>query len=173
MAEGPNISATICQAALATFATTFFASVSIGNRSFADGGLGVNNPIDEVEAEAAMIWCSEAGDLRPLVRSFISIGTGNPANSKTHAFEDSLAGFLGPTIIKIATEAKNTEKRFRDRWTGHSDEKRYYRFNLDQSLEIMWYEEYRNQGAVKAATKRYLNAQNVRVQDCIQDLKTR
>lgn len=54
--DEPNIPATICQAALATSAaTTFFEPVAIGNRSFADGGLGANNPVDEVEGEAANV----------------------------------------------------------------------------------------------------------------------
>ena len=70
--EESSITATICQAALATSAaTTFFEPVSIGNRTFADGGLGANNPVDEVEGEAANIWCSESGDLKPLVKCFI------------------------------------------------------------------------------------------------------
>lgn len=67
--EEPNIRATICQAALATSAaTTFFDSVSIGDRTFTDGGLGANNPVDEVEGEASNIWCPETGDLKPLVK---------------------------------------------------------------------------------------------------------
>jgi predicted acylesterase/phospholipase RssA len=47
-----NIPATIYQAALATSAaTTFFEPAIIGNRTFADGGLGANNPVNEVEGE--------------------------------------------------------------------------------------------------------------------------
>jgi predicted acylesterase/phospholipase RssA len=49
-----DIGATICEAALATTAATgFFQPVSIGARQFADAALGANNPIDEVEGEAA------------------------------------------------------------------------------------------------------------------------
>ncbi|KAH8772415.1 acyl transferase/acyl hydrolase/lysophospholipase [Hyaloscypha sp. PMI_1271] len=51
-----NIPASICQAALATSATTtFFEPIHIRNRIFADSGLGANNPVDEVEGEAANI----------------------------------------------------------------------------------------------------------------------
>jgi predicted acylesterase/phospholipase RssA len=91
----PNIRATICQAALATSAaTTFFEPVSIGDRSFADGGLGANNPVDEVEGESSNIWCSETGDLKPLVKCFISIGRGNPGKKP---FEDSIIFLAAPT----------------------------------------------------------------------------
>ncbi|KAI5927585.1 hypothetical protein F4810DRAFT_706335 [Camillea tinctor] len=45
-----DIPATISQAALATSAaTTFFEPVNIGARKFADGALGTNNPVYEVE----------------------------------------------------------------------------------------------------------------------------
>jgi hypothetical protein len=75
----PNIRATICEAALATSAaSTFFDVVPIGNRSFTDGGTGANNPVDQVEGEASNIWCEYTGDLKPLVKCFISIGTGYP-----------------------------------------------------------------------------------------------
>lgn len=51
-----NILIIIYEAALATSAaTTFFEPVSIGNRTFANGGLGANNPVDKVEEEAANI----------------------------------------------------------------------------------------------------------------------
>src|SRR5580700_10074837 len=74
-----DLRATICDAALATSAVTgFFDPVSIGGRQFVDGALGANNPVDEVAGEAVSIWCSETGDLNPLVKCFISIGTGYP-----------------------------------------------------------------------------------------------
>jgi predicted acylesterase/phospholipase RssA len=122
---------TICEAALATSAaTTLFDPVSVGDRSFADGGLGSNNPVDEVEGEASNIWCSETGDLKPLVKCFISIGTGNPGKKK---FKKSMVKFLSETVVQIATETENTEKKFIARWAKHFDEKRYFRFNVEHS----------------------------------------
>ena len=68
---------TIWQAALATSAaTTFFEPVTIHGRTFADGGLGANNPVDEVEAEAQTIW--KSGPLQSQLKCFISVGTGHP-----------------------------------------------------------------------------------------------
>jgi hypothetical protein len=163
----PNIGATICQAALATSsATTFFNPVSIGERSFADGGLGANNPVDEVEGEAINIWCAETGDLKPLVKCFISIGTGNPGKK---AFEDSMAKFLSETVVEIATETENTEKRFIAKWAKHFDEKRYFRFNVEQGLQNIGLDEYKKKGAMEAATEGYITHKDrfFRVRDCI------
>ena len=166
----PDIRATICEAALATSAaTTFFDPVSIGNRSFADGGLGANNPVDEVEGEASNIWCAESGDLKPLVKCFISIGTGNPGKT---SFEDGMMKFLGQTLVAIATETENTERKFIARWAKHFDEGRYFRFNVDQGLQNIGLDEYKSQGAIEAATGGYLThtAQKFRMRDCVQNL---
>lgn len=169
--EEPNISATICQAALATSAaTTFFDPVSIGDRTFADGGLGANNPVDEIEGEASNIWCSETGDLKPLVKCFVSIGTGNPGKK---AFGDSIVKFLSQTVVNIATETENTERKFIARWAKHFDEKRYFRFNVDQGLQDIGLDEYKKKGAMEAATHGYIThpALRFRVRDCIQNLR--
>ncbi len=165
-----NIPAPIYLAALATSAaTTFFEPLSIGNRTFADGGLGANNPVDEVEGEAANIWCSESGDLKPLVKCFLSIGTGNPG---IKAFEDRIFKFLGQTVVGIATETEETEKKFIARWRKHFDENRYFRFNVDQGLQTIGLDEYKKKGVMESATERYLvhQAQKNRVRDCIQNL---
>jgi hypothetical protein len=166
-----NIRATLCQAALATSAaTTFFEPVSIGDRSFADGGLGANNPVDEVEGEASNIWCPETGDLKPLIKCFISIGTGNPGKKP---FEDSLFNFLRQAVVQIATETENTEKKFIARYAKHFDEKRYFRFNVEQGLQEIGLEEYKKKGMIEAATESYLThiTQKFRVRDCIQSMK--
>ncbi|KAF2466110.1 uncharacterized protein BDR25DRAFT_269263 [Lindgomyces ingoldianus] len=165
------IRATILQAALATSAaTTFFDPVTIGARKFADGGLGANNPVDEVEGEASDIWCSETGDLKPLVKCFVSIGTGNPGKK---AIEDNMLKFLSGTLVDLVTQTENTEKRFIAKWAQHFDKKRYFRFNVDQGLQDVGLAEYQEQGAIEAATDGYLDhkAQEFRVRDCIQNLK--
>ncbi|KAE8399556.1 acyl transferase/acyl hydrolase/lysophospholipase [Aspergillus pseudonomiae] len=166
-----NIPATICQAALATSAaTTFFDPVYIGTRKFVDGALGSNNPVNEVEGEAADIWCSGTGDLKPLVKCFVSIGTGDPGIA---GIEDKAVKFLSKTLVSIATETRITEQKFIARWAKHYDDKRYFRFNVEQGLQGIGLEEYRKQGTIEAATHRYLDHQTqvFRVRDCIQNLK--
>jgi hypothetical protein len=76
---------------------------------FADGALGANNPVDEVEREASNIWCSGSGDLKGLVKCFLSIRTGNPGKKP---FKNSMIKLLRETVVQIATETTNTEKKF-------------------------------------------------------------
>jgi hypothetical protein len=131
-----------------------------------DGALGANNPVDEVEGEAANIWCSGTSELKPLVKCFISIGTGNPGKE---AIEDNMLKTLG----RIATETENTERKFVARWAKHYDENRYFRLNVDQGLQQVGLAEYKEQGRVEAVTDEYLGhqAQKFRVRDCVQNLR--
>lgn len=128
--------------------------------------------MDEVEGEASNIWCSETGDLKPLVKCFISIGTGNPGKKP---FKDSIMKFLGQTVVQIATETENTERKFIARWAKHYDENRYFRFNVEQGLQEIGLEEYNKKGPMEAATRGYLThmAQKFRVRDCIQNMQLR
>lgn len=168
--EKSSISATICEAALATSAATgFFDPVSIGARHFVDGALGANNPVEEVEGEASDIWCPETGNLKPLVKCFISLGTGNPGRK---AIEDRLFSFLSKTLVGIATETEDTETRFIARWREHLDQKRYFRLNVEQGLQDVGLAEYEEQGRIEQATADYLNHQDrvFRVRDCVDNL---
>ncbi|KAI1390156.1 uncharacterized protein F4822DRAFT_225814 [Hypoxylon trugodes] len=168
-----DIPATISEAALATSAaTTLFEAVKIGARKFVDGALGANNPVDEVEGEASDIWCPDTGNLKPLVKCFISIGTGNPGKK---AIEDKMLDFLSKTLAQIATQTDNTEKRFVANWRQHFDENRYFRFNVDQGLQEVRLTEYQEQGAIEAVTDGYLDhqTQKFRVRDCVQNLKSK
>lgn len=169
--QKPDIHATICQAALATSAaTSFFNPVYIGVRKFADGGLGANNPVDEVEGEASDIWCPKTGNLKPLVKCFVSIGTGKPG---VKAVEEKMPKFFFRTVIDLATQTEYTERKFIDKWRQHFKEGRYFRFNVDQGLQNVGLAEYREQGAIEAATYSYLDHQTQldRLRTCVQNLK--
>lgn len=166
-----EIPATICDAALATSAATgFFDPVSIGARHFVDGALGGNNPLDEAEEEASNIWCSESRDLKPLVKCFVSIGTGHLGKK---AIEDNMLKFLSKTLVGIAAETENTERKFIARWAQHFDKKRYFRFNVEQGLQNVGLAEYKKQGVIQSATDEYLRhtQQKSRVRDCVLNLR--
>ena len=75
--------------------------------------------------------------------------------------------------MQIATETENTERRFIARWAGHFDEKRYFRFNVEQGLQNIGLDEFKKKGEMEAATHSYVahTAQKFRVRDCIQNSK--
>ncbi|EEQ35315.1 pfs [Microsporum canis CBS 113480] len=165
-----KIPATICQAALATSAaTTIFDPVLIDGRTFHDGAFGANNPVNEVEAEAINLWRSETADIKPEVKCFVSIGTGNPG---VKPFENNAYGFLRKTLVQIATETENTERKFIDRWRMQYDSKRYFRFNVEQGLQDIGIDEYDRQGHIMSATDSYLThwGGNSQIRDCVQNL---
>ncbi len=166
-----DLPTTVCEAALETLAATgFFDPVSIGARQFVVGALRANNPVEEVKGEAANIWCSKPGDLKPLVKCFISMGTGNPGEKAT---EDNMLQSLSKTLAGIATETEDTERKFIARWAQHLDQKRYFRFNVDQGLQEVGLAEYRELGTIESATDEYLKhqAQKFRVRDCVLNLR--
>jgi predicted acylesterase/phospholipase RssA len=87
--------ASIVEAALATSAaTTFFEPVRIGARTYVDGALGANTPVDYVWNEAQSIWCPDDGQLEPMVKCFVSVGTGNPGLTPV---EEGAKDFLSKT----------------------------------------------------------------------------
>lgn len=170
LSEEPEIPATILEAALATSAaTTFFEPVLIGVRQFVDGGLGANNPVEEVEGEASNIWCPKERDIKASVKCFVSIGTGSPGK---RAIEDKLIKFVSKTLVDIATETEKTERNFITRWAQSFDSKRYFRFNVDQGLQDVELAEYKKEGRIEAATHDYLThpQQKSRMGDCIDNL---
>jgi hypothetical protein len=49
------------------------------------------------------------GDLKPLVKCFVSVSTGHPGKK---ALEDNIVKFLSKSLVGIATETEETEKKF-------------------------------------------------------------
>jgi predicted acylesterase/phospholipase RssA len=164
------ISATVCEAALATAAaTSFFEPVTIDNRQYVDGAFGANNPIEEVEEEATDIWCPTTRQLKPLVKCIISVGTGNPGKT---ALDDKIHLFLTKTLVRMALKPEGIERRFMARWNKEHSEKRYFRFNVEQGLQEVILTEYSKQKIIESTTYDYLHqeSQKSRVRDCILNL---
>ncbi|KAH6889761.1 hypothetical protein B0T10DRAFT_40027 [Thelonectria olida] len=155
--EKPGISCTICEAALATSAATgFFDPVDINGMKYVDGALGANNPVDEVEGEARDIWCPISGDLKPLVKCFISIGTGNP---KMKRVEDRIDKFVSSALVGLATETADTAEKFVRRWGQGYEDHSIFRFNVDRGLEAVGLAEFQHTATIKVATSNYLEGQ--------------
>ncbi|OXV08909.1 hypothetical protein Egran_03325, partial [Elaphomyces granulatus] len=140
---------TIWQAGRATSAApTFFDPIKIGHQLFIDGATGRNNPVEEVLAQAKLIW----SDAEHRIQCIISIGTGVP---DLKDFGDNLKKVID-TLKDIATETEATERRFsRDHeYLGVGG--RYFRYNVQQGLENVGLDEYREVPRIQVATKHYL-----------------
>lgn len=123
-----------------------------------------------MEDEARNIWCSETGYLEPLVKCFLSIGTGHPGKKE---IQDNMLKFLSETLVAITVETEKTAEKSIARWRQHFREKRYFRFNVHQGLQDVGLAEYKEQGTIEAATEEYLGhqEQKFQVQDCVHNLR--
>lgn len=160
----------IWEAALATSAApSFFDPVKIGVRKYVDGAIGANNPISQVEDEAANIWCEETGRLEPIVKCFISIGTGH---ADLTAIKDKSLKALAQSIVKVATETRETNERFAGRWRAHLDT-RFFRFNVEDGLQNVGLAEYNEEAIIDAGTRLYLDGHSLKrkVRVCVQNLR--
>lgn len=164
---------TVLKAAMATSAaTTFFEPVFIGKRKFVDAALSQNNPVNQVEWEAADIWCPDTGtgDLMTQTKCFISVGTGNPG---IKAVKKGVLKFLSETLSELATETEKTAEIFSAQWRQHLDERRYFRFNVEQGLQGTNLAEHTAIGDIEAKTAAYLvgQVQKFKVRDCVTNLQ--
>ena len=168
-----TLPATICQAALATSAATgFFNSAMIGDQHFVDGAFGANNPVEEVEEEAADIWCTTSREIKPLVKCFVTLGTGCPARVPMN---DTMFKFLSKTLVTLATKPESTERRFMARWSNECKANRLFRFNVEQGLQEVHMTDYSKRGLIESATQDYLHhsSQKCRIRNCILNLQTK
>ena len=164
--------ATIWEAALATSAATgFFDHVKIGDRLYRDGAMGANNPSNQVETEASRIWCERTGRIMPLVKCFISLGTGNGG---INPISDKAWKFLTKSLAKVATDTRMTARDVGGRWREYQD-MRYFRFNVEHGLEDVGLAEYKQKGLIEAATEDYLEGQDThpRLYSCVMNLRAK
>ncbi|KAG0650465.1 Kinesin light chain [Hyphodiscus hymeniophilus] len=165
---------TICQAVQATSAaSSFFEPVTVGpyKRRFVDGGLGANNPADQLWNEAQDIWCRGKGEeLNKILKCFLSIGTGNPG---LKPISEGFWKFLSETLVGISTETEKTAELFVKTHRVLYQEKRYFRFNVQQGLQGIALDEYQQVAIIAAATTKYMNGQETKsaTQECAINLK--
>ena len=118
-----------------------------------DGALGRNNPIRSVWTEAQNVWCAEKGQLEPMVKCLVSIGTGNPGLA---SIGENIKDFLLQTLKDIATETENTAAQSLSQHRGLLDQQRYFRYNVDQGLQDVGLEEHQKEALIESATRKYL-----------------
>ena len=170
---GNNFPCTICDAIRATSAaSSFFEAVTIGphKRKFVDGALGVNNPIEQIWNEAQEVWCPPGTELKDLLKCVISIGTGDPG---LKPISDGLLTFFSETLVRIITDTADTAKRFISTHRLLYEQKRYFRFNVQQGLQEVGLEEYKKTALIDAATTEYMEMQETKLglSECALNLK--
>lgn len=153
--------ATVWEAARATSAaTTFFEPITIGDETFVDGATGANNPIQHLWSEAADVWGLQDNQLEENIKCLVSIGTGIPS---LNAFGPGLKG-VAKALKAIATETETTASLFRKHHTQLFQSGKAFRFNVVRGLEMIGLEETSKWGAIKAATRNYVQTEEVRVE---------
>jgi hypothetical protein len=145
---------TILQAARATSAAPgFFEPVVIDEFTFYDGGLRANNPSIEAWEEIRDVWKPRKDNVADIVSCFISIGCGDPG---LQTIEKGAFKFLTESLANIATETKNTATRFHRANGELFREKKCMRFNVEQGLQSVGLEEYKERNKIKNAAEEYI-----------------
>jgi hypothetical protein len=142
------------QAARATLAApSFFEPVVIDGITFYDGGLGDNNPSIEAWEEIRDIWKPRKDSIADILSCFISIGCGDPG---LQTIEKSAFKFLSESLVNIATETNRTATRFHNANGELFREKKCMRFNVEQGLQSVGMEEYKERNKIKNAAEKYI-----------------
>ena len=136
-----------------------------------DGGLGANNPVEQLWNEAQNLWChNEEIELSKILKCFVSVGTGDPG---LKPISEGPWKFLSDTLVKIATETEKTAEVFVDRHYLLYERKRYFRFNVQQGLQGIALDEYKEAALIHAATVKFMDKQETRsaTRECAVNLK--
>ena len=155
----------IWEAARATSAApTFFSAIEIGPTGskvrYVDAGLGYNNPVKQVVAEAATYFGSDA-----LVTCVVSIGTGQPKISsydKPGLFQNAIPTKLVDTLRDITTDCETTAEDMRKRCRNNPGI--YYRLNVNRGLDAIQLDEWERMHDVTQHTTNYLQLEDVKQQ---------
>ncbi|CAD6447297.1 65437eff-260c-4d10-8210-d307a5012d28 [Sclerotinia trifoliorum] len=153
----------IWEAARATCAAPrLFKSIMIGengiDEEFVDAGLGCNNPVQQVIAEARSVF----GPLRP-VTCILSIGAGThkplgftkPKSALERAVPSDLVNVLAGLATSTEKEAAEMDKKYRH-IPGI-----YHRLNVGRDIGEIKLEEWEELGQVTAHTKAYLRKDDI------------
>ena len=143
----------IWEASRATSAAPlYFDPISIGyagmQAAYIDGGLGYNNPIEQVLEEAHREFPGRK------VACIVSIGTGLAGVIRFTSAPETSPSKVINALKKMATESDVTAERVQARF--HNIINTYFRFNVDRGLEDIELDEWENLGRVATYTDGYL-----------------
>ena len=173
VAKNKEYNCEIWEAARATSAApTFFKRIKIGPAGsgidYVDAGIGCNNPIKQVVAEAARVFGEEAP-----VACVVSIGTGQSGSvglARPDAVQKIFPMSLITALKEIATDSGKTAEEMAS-W--YKDIPGFYsRLDVDRGLHSVSLEEWEQLGSVRAYTKNYMKLDEInrRVDDVVRAL---
>lgn len=142
-----------------TAAPTFFPPMEIGKPpiSYVDGGLGYNNPIRALMDEISHLWPNRK------IGCIVSVGTGVPPTT-------DVGRKIKPLFETMKNMSLDTEKIARDfkkeMESRYSEQKVYFRFNVQHGLGQIGLEEWEHMDKTKVATQDYLNERWHEIQLC-------
>ena len=157
VAKNKEYNCEIWEAARATSAApTFFKRIKIGPSGsgidYVDAGIGCNNPIKQVMAEAARVFGEEAP-----VGCIISIGTGQSGSvglAQPETFQKWIPTDLIKGLKEIATDSGRIAEEMELRYKNIPG--LYNRFDVDRGLNSVSLAEWKQLGTVREHTKNYM-----------------
>ncbi len=157
VAKNKEHNCTIWEAARATSAApTFFKSIKIGSPGsgieYVDAGLGYNNPVNEVIAEAARVFGEDAP-----IAGIVSIGTGQSGSvglAKPDTFQKWLPTNLINVLEKIATNSGRVAEEMERKYKHIPG--LYNRLDVDRGLSSVSLDEWKRLGDVRSSTQNYM-----------------
>lgn len=156
--ENASFNCKIWEACRATSAApSYFEPINIGDEgeqeTFVDGGLGYNNPVEQLLEEARRVFPGRK------VACVVSIGTG-VANVITFPESPKSSPLkLIKALKKMATESDTTAEKIHGRFRDVQDT--YFRFSVDRGLQGIGLEEWKELSKVRTFTTEYINQQVV------------
>ncbi|KAI3532841.1 hypothetical protein CSPX01_13176 [Colletotrichum filicis] len=158
--ENSTFDCKIWEASRATSAApSYFDPISIGEvdeeEIFIDGGLGYNNPIQQLLNEAQKVFPKRR------VACVVSVGTGLSKAIKFPKPKITNLLKLVNALKDITTEADRIAEDTSKRFQGSDG---YYRFNVDRGLSDFQLDEWENMPQVRTYTTEYLNLADVSAQ---------
>lgn len=146
-------------------APSIFPPIEIGKThvKYVDGGMGANNPIDELIDEATTLWHDNRD-----TGCVVSLGTGIPAMAD---FGPRLVE-LFKALVAMSTDTERTHHNFEKRMiTSYGlHQEIYFRFNVERGLEHVSLEEWTQFESVEVATNAYIDHNRHRVRACAKAL---
>ncbi len=157
VARNKGYNCEIWQAARATSAApTIFERIKIGPTGsaidYVDPGLGYNNPIKQVLAEARRVFGDDAR-----AACLLSIGTGQAAPArfeKPGVLQRVLPTELIGVLKRIATDSEKTAAEMRQNYRKLPGI--YHRLNVERGLGALCLDEWKRLGEVQLQTEKYM-----------------